>query len=109
VADGYINQVTLPNSKKYSITDSTLNVYSGTCDTAAGTAIKDVTCPEHFSLTKGAVVFVTFANTNSVTISSIKLRVNSTAASDAKPIKHEYNATESNIPSAAYLRANQTY
>ena len=109
MADGYINQVTLPDSNKYTLTDSTLHVYSGTCGTAADTAIKDVTCPEHFSLTKGAVVFVTFANTNSVTISSIKLRVNSTASGDAKPIKHEYNAAEANLPSAGYLRANQTY
>ena len=85
MAIGYIDQVTLPDSKKYSIKDSTLNVYSGTCDTTAATAIKEVTCPEHFSLTKGAVVFVTFDYTNSVTISNIKLKVNDT---DEKPIRH---------------------
>ena len=109
MANGYIDQVTLPDSTKYSLTDSTLKVYSGVCPTATGTAIKDVTCPENFSLTKGAVVFVTFDNTNSVTVNQIKLRVNSSATADAKPIRHEFNSSETTIPSAAYLRANETY
>ena len=109
MANGYVDQVTLPDSSVYTLKDQTLQVYSGTCDTAAGTAIKDVTCPDSFSLTKGAVVFVTFNNTNSVTISSLKLRVNSVNSADAKPIKHQFNGQEVDLPGADYISANQTY
>ena len=49
----------------------------GTCDTAAGTAAKVVTCAD-FTLTTGATVLVKFTNANSV--SSPTLNVNSTGA-----------------------------
>jgi len=103
LADGYINQVTLPDSTKYTFVDNTLHVYSGHCATAGNVAIKEVTCPEHFTLIKGATIFVTFDNTNSVAVANLQLKVNS---GDAKPLKHEYNATESNLPGTGYLRAN---
>ena len=49
----------------------------GTCDTAAGTAAKAVTCAD-FSLATGATILVKFTNANSV--SSPTLNVNSTGA-----------------------------
>lgn len=84
-------------------------IYSGTCSTAAATLQKDVTCPEFTEdeLVPGAVVLVTFTNTNSGAVGSLTLKVGS---STAKPLKHLYNATPtSNIPGAGYLQAGQTY
>lgn len=54
--------------------------FFGTCSTAAGTAAKVVTCPEFMAtdLTAGAVIFVDFTNSN--TIASPTLNVNSTGA-----------------------------
>lgn len=109
MADGYISQIQLPDSKVYDFRDQHLKVYTGSCTTAAGTAIKDVTTDGKFTLAKGAVIFVNFSTTNTAAVADLKLRVNSNAANDAKPIKHEYNASEANLPAAGYLRANQTY
>lgn len=84
-------------------------IYSGTCTTAAGTTQKDVTCPEFTEeqLVQGAIVLVTFTNTNSGAVGSLTLKVGS---STAKPLKHLYNnAPTSNIPGANYLQAGQTY
>lgn len=109
MADGYISQIKLPNEETYDFRDRNLKVYTGSCSTAAGTAIKDVTTDGEFTLAKGAVIFVNFSATNTAAVADLKLRVNSNAANDAKPIKHEYNASEANLPAAGYLRANQTY
>lgn len=80
-------------------------IYYGTCATAAATVEKAVTCTD-FVLEKGAIVFVTFDNTNSGAVASLKLNVNSTGA---KPLKHWYNGSVNNLPGVGYLGANQTY
>jgi hypothetical protein len=83
-------------------------IFKGTCDTAAGTLEKAVTCPEftQADLVIGAIVFVTFAHTNSGAVASIKLNVNGTGA---KNIKYMRNAAESNLAGVGYLRENMTY
>ena len=80
-------------------------IYYGTCVTAAATVEKAVTCTD-FILEKGAIVFVTFDNTNSGAVANLKLNVNSTGA---KPLKHWYNGSVNNLPGVGYLGANQTY
>lgn len=109
MADGYISQIKTPDNKVYDFRDQHLKVYTGSCTTAAATAIKDVTTDGNFELEKGAVVFVNFSATNTVAVANLKLRVNSSTDTDAKPLKHQYNASESNLPGAGYIRANQTY
>lgn len=84
----------------------TPKLYTGVCETAAATTAKVVTSNSPFILEKGAVIFVTFSNTNSGAVGSLTMNVDNTGA---KPIKHQYNATESNLPDKGYLRANQTY
>lgn len=88
-------------------------VWHGTCNTAAATLIKDVTCPSFpkgNELEAGTVIFVYFNNTNSGAVGSIKLRVNSNVESDAKPIKYLYNNdVPADIPGADYLKGGQTY
>ena len=80
----------------------------GTCATAAGTAVKAVTCTSFTSnyLTEGSVIAVKFSATNTAAVGSLKLNVNSTGD---KPIKYIYNGSLSDIPSAGYLKANQIY
>jgi len=80
-------------------------VYYGTCDTAAETAEKVVTCADYDALTVGDIVVVKFANTNSAAVANLKLNVNSTGA---KPLKYMYNNTVNNIPGVSYL-LNQVY
>lgn len=63
--------------------------YYGTCSTAAGTTTKAVTCPD-FVLKTGAMIAVSFANTNSV--GSPYLNVNSTGA---KAIRTADGSTDS--------------
>lgn len=96
-----------------SATWSAPTVWKGNCTTAAATVIKDVTCPNFptgANLAVGTVIFVTFTKTNSGAVANIKLRVNSNADGDAKPIKYLYNGdAPANIPAVGYLRANQTY
>ena len=83
-------------------------IFKGACSTAAGTTAKVVTCPEFTSgdLVVGAVIFVTFTNTNSGAVASITLNVNGTGA---KSIKYMRNAEETDVPDVGYLRANMTY
>lgn len=83
-------------------------IFKGTCDTAAATLEKAVTCPEftQADLVVGAIVFVTFAHTNDGAVASIKLNVNGTGA---KNIKYMRNAAESNLAGKNYLRENMTY
>lgn len=83
-------------------------IFKGTCNTAAATLEKAVTCPEftQADLVIGAIVFVTFAHTNSGAVASIKLNVNSTGA---KNIKYMRNKAESDLPGVDYLRENMTY
>ena len=73
-------------------------ISSGTCSTAAATAAKNVTV-NGFTLREGAVVIVTFANTN--TAASPTLNVNGTGA---KNIYFQGSAIES-----GWLIANNPY
>lgn len=110
MADGYISQIKLPNEETYDFRDRNLKVYTGSCSTAAGTAIKDVVTDGIFTLEKGAVLFVNFTNTNSAAVGNLKLKINGEADTNAKPIKYLVNGNDpANIPGAGYLRANQTY
>ena len=107
----YISNVQYNGNTKY-IKDRVTKTFSGTCSTAAGTAIKDVTCDAFRStdLQQGAIIFVTFTNTNSAAVGDIRLRVNSDAANDAKPIKYLVNGNNpADLPAVGYLRTNQTY
>ena len=75
-------------------------VYSGTCSTAAGTAAKEVICPEYDgSLTIGDMVIVKFDSTNSATAANLTLAIkpsSSGTATTAKNIKRQYNSTGAN-------------
>lgn len=83
-------------------------IFKGTCDTAAATNEKAVTCPEftQADFVTGAIVFVTFAHTNDAEVADITLNVNNTGA---KHIKYMRNAAESNLAGKGYLRENMTY
>ena len=83
-------------------------IFYGTCSTAAATTSKVVTCSTFTSndLVKGALIFVTFDNTNTGASGSLTMDVNDTTA---KPIKKQYTASLTNITAAGELRANQTY
>ena len=106
----YISQIKLPNNTTYNLRDSQLKVYSGTCSTSGGTAIKDVDCSEAFVLEKGVIIFVTFDNLNSAAVADLQLRVNSNELTDAKPIKFLLNADNpAQLPAVGYIKANQTY
>lgn len=94
------------DSTNYTLYSGNARIFYGTCSTAAATAEKDVTCTAYDALTVGDVIFVTFANTNSGAVGSLKLDVN---GKGAKPIKYLGNATKSNLPSAGYIIANTPY
>lgn len=92
-----------------SIFQKDVNIWRGTCETAAGTAAKTVTCSGFTSdnLVKGTIIFVTFSATNSATVGNLTMSVNGTTA---KPIKKQYNTSSaSNLASAGEFRANSTY
>jgi len=83
-------------------------IFHGTCDTAAATVAKVVTCSEFKTtdLIKGAIIFVTFDNTNSGNVKNITLNVNGTGA---KPIKQMYNGAIANFSNTNNILADQTY
>lgn len=88
--------------------NSNTRIFKGTCATAAGTTTKVVVCEDFTSadLVKGALIFVTFSNTNSGAVASLNLNVNSTGA---KPIKKIKNAAISTLSATGELIANATY
>lgn len=94
------------DSTNYTLYSGNARIFYGTCSTAAGTAEKDVTCTAYDALTVGDIIFVTFANTNSGAVGSLKLDVN---GKGAKPIKYLGNATKSNLPSAGYIIKDTPY
>lgn len=84
-------------------------IFYGTCDTAAATVAKVVTCPDFTAedLVKGALIFVTFDYTNSGAVANLTLNVNGTGA---KPLKKQYNNTNAaNLTTAGELLATYTY
>lgn len=82
-------------------------IFYGTCSVNGGTAAKTVTCSAFTSsdLTTGAIIFVTFSNTNSATAANLTMSVNGTTA---KPIKKYYNYAINNLTNAGEIRANAT-
>ena len=98
-----IKKIQLPDSSSYS-----LGVFTGTCITPGSTAIKEVSCDtfNNSDLKKGAVIYVTFDNTNTALVSNLQLNVNDTGA---KSIKKFYNASLNLLNNPAELFANETY
>lgn len=98
-----IKKIQLPDSSSYS-----LGVFTGTCITPASTPTKVVSCDTFnvSDLKKGAVIYVTFDNTNTAAVASLKLNVNDTGE---KPVKKFYNASLNNLNNPAELSANETY
>lgn len=92
------------NLASIELDDPTLLTHYGTCNTAAETEIKDVSCTG-FKLYTGSWIAVKFTVTNSAEVANIKLRVNSTNANDAKNIKYR----NGNLSSAGILAANRIY
>lgn len=80
---GYVNKIQIDEDAAHLI-EPTLY---GICSTAAATAIKDITL-DSFTLIPGVQIAVKFTVTNTAAVSGLKLRVNSTNADDAKPIKY---------------------
>lgn len=93
-------------SSSYSING--LKIFYGTCDTAAATTAKVVTCPEFTAndLVAGSLIIVKFTATNSGAVGSITMNVNSTGA---KNIKKIYNAAVSNLVAAGEIIAGISY
>lgn len=83
-------------------------VFYGTCNSTASTAEKAVTCSSFVSddLVAGTMIMVKFSITNTASVSSLTLNVNSTTA---KSIRYIYNGSYSTIPGAGYLKENQIY
>lgn len=85
------------------------SVWYATCSTEAATTAKVATISPtttNFTLKAGAVVNVSFTNTNSGAVGSITLNVNNTGA---KNIKYINNNSITNIPGVGYILANRTY
>ena len=107
-----ISKIKLPSGDVYDIKDSRVGnakIFYGTCNTAAATVAKVVTCADFTSsdLVKGALIFVKFDYTNSGAVANLTLNVNGTGA---KPLKKQYNATGSNnLAAAGELVADSTY
>ena len=83
-------------------------IFSGSCTTAGNVAAKAVTCSqfEQSDLVVGAIIYVTFANTNThSSLDELTLNVNSTGA---KSIKCLVGGAVSNIPTADCISANET-
>ena len=73
-------------------------VFYGTCDTPAGTTLKEVICESYDKvLTNGDILIVKFSNTNSGAVGSLQITVKTstsdTSGSIAKNIKRLYNTT----------------
>ena len=80
-----------------------------TCATDASTSTKQATItPETtaFSLTIGVSVRIKFTNTNTASVSSLKLSVNNTTA---KSIKYSTNSSIADLPEVGYLASGRLY
>ena len=106
--DGDNNTIEFAVTQRNALTALDMKIFFGVCTTVASTAIKEVVCPGFTAddLVSGTAIWVKFANTNSASVSTIKLAVNNTTE---KPIKYMYNNSVSNLPSAGYLLGGQTY
>lgn len=103
MANTAINQIEIikgTNTTNYLIEPTLL----GTCSTTASTAIKDVTLSK-FELFDNVQIAVKFTTTNTAAVSGLKLRINSSNANDAKPIKYRGE----NLPATGILAAGRIY
>ncbi len=101
------SDITNWNSKTSNIGNA--KIFYGTCSTAGATAAKIVDCSIFTSadLVNGALVFVTFSETNSATPATLTMDVNSTGA---KSIKKQYKAASvTSLTAGGELRDNVTY
>lgn len=93
----------------YGITDTIVKgngrVFYGTCETAAGTVAKVVSCPSYDALTAGDILIVDFTVTNTGSVGSLTLNVNSTGAVS---IKKQVNTSLSNLSHANELHKDTT-
>lgn len=83
-------------------------IFHGTCDTAAATVDKVVTCADFAAadLVKGAIIYVTFTHTNSAAVASITMNVNGTGAKRLRCVR---NGAVQDLPGVGYITANQTH
>ena len=86
----------------------TTQVFYGTCETAAGTAAKVVTCANFTSsdLKAGVIIVVNFSATNSAAVGGLTLNINNTGA---KKIQYINNGIRTNLLDAGYLKASVSY
>ena len=86
----------------------TTQVFYGTCETAAATAAKVVTCTDFTSsdLKAGVIIVVNFSATNSAAVADLTLNINGTGA---KKIQYINNGTRGNLSSAGYIKASTSY
>lgn len=86
-----------------------VKLFRGTCTTAAATAAKVVNTSPTFTssdLVAGAVVMVSFSNTNTASVSSLTLNVDSTGA---KSIQYYSAGGRTNLANANRLKQNGEY
>lgn len=80
-------------------------VHFGRCDTAAATAIKDVSC-EGFELVDGARIIVRFSNVNSATNPSLRIRTSSSSTTSAISIHNYDSYTVTNADYSSWRNGN---
>jgi hypothetical protein len=83
-------------------------MFYGTCSTAGSGTTKTVVCSAFTSsdLVKGAIIYVTFDNTNSGAVASLKMNVNGTGDLAIKKI---YNSGKANLTAVGEIIKDQTY
>lgn len=107
-----ISKIKALNNTTYNIKDAVArdklgHIFFGTCSTASNTAEKSVTCADFATdnLVNGAILFVTFTETNTAAVDTLKLNVNDTGAFD---IKQYVNGRLVHVMNADYLTDNYT-
>lgn len=111
--DDLDNLPTIPTKTSDLVNDSyfakgRIAIFAGSCSTGAATVEKAVDCPDFKSsdLVVGAMIMVTFSETNSGAVADLKLNVNGTGAHS---IKRNNSGTIGNLDGASYLKAGNTY
>ena len=113
-ADDYIkNKPTIPSKTSDLANDSLyarghIASFHGTCTTGAATAAKAVTCADFKAtdLVAGAIIVVSFSETNSAAVADLTLNVNSTGAYH---IKRNSAGTIGNLDAVGNLKASSSY
>ena len=113
-ADDYIkNKPTIPSKTSDLVNDSLyarghIASFHGTCTTGAATAEKAVTCADFKAadLVAGAIIVVSFSETNSAAVTDLTLNVNSTGAYH---IKRNSAGTIGNLDAVGNLKASSSY